>query len=188
MIFLQKWRVKLGHLFTIVLLFCAEPPEVSELLAGTFFALLGEAIRIAAAGLIHKDENLSRAGLYAYVRNPLYVGSFFMYLGFCIACGNPWITFAFIPFFSIVYTATVMREEAFLASKFGEDFARFTADVPRFFPRLTPAPGAGRANFSWQQAKANKEYEGAIATVAVLAVLWIMGLTGFSPLAAILAR
>jgi len=188
MIFLQKWRVKLGHLFTIILLFCAEPPDTSELITGTIIAFAGEAIRIAAAGMIHKDENLSRSGLYAYVRNPLYVGSFLMYLGFCIACGNPWITFAFLPFFSIVYSATVAREEAFLASKFGAEFQRFTAEVPRFFPRPWPARGAGKAKFSWKQAAANKEYEGAIATGAVLLLLWIMGLTGWSPLAAILNR
>lgn len=188
MIFFQKWRVKLGHAFTIVLLFCAGPPHYRELIAGTAIALAGEAVRIAAAGLIRKDESLSRSGLYAYVRNPLYVGSFLMYLGFCVASGSVWIMIAFLPFFFIVYLATILREESFLRDKFGAEYDKFTAEVPRFMPRLSAAPGATPLNFSWKQAAANKEYEGAIATALVLGVLWAMGAAGFSPLHALLNR
>ena len=50
--FLQKWRVRLGHLFAIVVLIFARPTDIKVLLAGTAVALAGEAIRIASAGYI----------------------------------------------------------------------------------------------------------------------------------------
>ena len=50
---------------------------------GTGMALAGLAIRSWAAGTLHKMKELTRSGPYAMVRNPLYVGSFFMMFGFC---------------------------------------------------------------------------------------------------------
>lgn len=180
---LQKWRVRLGHLFTLVLLFFAHPRHERDLyvlLIGTGVSMLGVAVRMAAAGCISKDQTLSRRGPYAFTRNPLYVGSFLLYLGFCIASANVWITIGFLPFFFIIYYATIFREEAFLTSKFGEDYAAFMREVPRFFPRLTPARRGGPGWFSWQQAMKNHEYEGALAGVIVLGILWVMAAAGFS--------
>ena len=186
---LQKWRVRLGHLFTLVLFFFAQPKlerDIYALLIGTGVSLLGVAVRMAAAGCISKDETLSRRGPYAFTRNPLYVGSFLLYLGFCLACANLWVAIGFLPFFFIVYYATILREEAFLSSKFGEDYAAFMREVPRFFPRLTPAQRGGSGWFSWKQAMKNNEYEGALAGVIVLGILWVMAATGFSVFAAVL--
>ena len=177
---LQQWRVRLGHLFTLVVLFCARP-GVTLLLIGTVVTLLGLAVRLAAAGCIQKDQVLSRNGPYAYTRNPLYVGSFLMMLGFCVAAGNVWVLAAFVPFFFAVYYATIFREEQFLKNKFGQDYIGFCRKVPRFFPRVTPAVRSHGAWFSLKQALANHEYEGALAALVVLALLWALGLTGFSP-------
>lgn len=177
--------MRLGHLFTLALLFFATP-EIGWLAAGTVLSLLGLAVRVAAAGCIHKDETLSRSGPYAFVRNPLYVGSFMMYLGFCVASGNVYIVAAFLPFFGVVYFATILREEAFLSEKFGEEFARFKREVPRFLPRVTPAAPLEKGWFGLQQAMKNREYEGMVAAVAVLCILWILGATAFFPFRAAL--
>jgi len=176
--FLQKWRVKLGHVFALVIIAFAEP-SLSFLIAGTVVSLLGEAIRIYSAGTIVKDEKLTRSGPYAFTRNPLYLGSFFMSLGFCIAAGNIYVLAAFFVFFFSVYYATILREETFLSRKFGEDFETFRREVPRFLPRLSPLPGAGHTSFDWAQVSRNKEYEGLAATLAILAILWAMGLSGW---------
>ena len=50
---------------------------------GVSLVVLGVAIRSWAAGTLHKMKELTRSGPYAMVRNPLYVGSFFMMFGFC---------------------------------------------------------------------------------------------------------
>ena len=179
-ILLQKWRVRLGHLFSLVILIFADP-TLPLLAAGTAVTVLGLAVRMAAAGCIQKDRVLSRHGPYAYTRNPLYLGSFFMVLGFCIAAGNVWVLLAFFPFFFSIYYATIYREEQYLKQAFGADYAAFCAEVPRFFPRPTPAVRGGGPWFSWRQAMANHEYEGAGAALVLLAILWAFGLTGFSP-------
>lgn len=177
MVFLQKWRVRLGHLFAIGILVFARPTPAA-LAAGTAVALLGEAIRIYSAGVIDKNTTLSRTGPYAYTRNPLYVGSFFMYLGFCIAAGSVYVVAAFLVFFFVVYYATILREEAFLREKFGDSYERFCGEVPRFFPRPGGARPEGEARFDWGRMKENKEHEGLIATLIILGVLWGMWLSG----------
>ncbi len=177
--FLQKWRVRLGHLFAVCIVVFATP-RLSTLAAGTVTALIGEAIRIYSAGVIDKNTTLSRTGPYAYTRNPLYLGSFFMYLGFCIASGNVYITASFFIFFFVVYYATILREEAFLRGKFGERYEVFCAEVPRFFPRPVPTRGEGTARFEWRRMMGNKEHEGLIATVVILALMWGMWFAGWT--------
>jgi hypothetical protein len=174
--FLQKRRVRLGHLFAVVVLVFARP-RLEFLIAGTAIALAGEAVRIASAGYILKDKQLSIAGPYAFTRNPLYVGSFFMYLGFCVAASNIYVAAAFPPFFFVVYYATILREEAYLKEAFGADYEKFCSEVPRFFPRpRRPASSGADAGggFSFAQASKNKEYEAVIAVAVILGALWIM--------------
>jgi len=178
--FLQKWRVRLGHLFAIVVLIFAKPtPRL--LIAGTVVALTGEAIRVISAGCIRKDTALSRSGPYAFTRNPLYVGSFLMYLGLCIAASNLIVTAVYIPFFFVIYYATIFREEAFLREAFGADYAAYCADTPLFYPQLRP-PARNGVEFSFSQAMKNREYEAFVAVIILLGVLWAMYLTHWRPL------
>jgi protein-S-isoprenylcysteine O-methyltransferase Ste14 len=176
--FLQKWRVRLGHMFGIVVVVFARP-HMEWLLAGTTLALAGEAIRVYSSGCIRKDTALSMAGPYAFTRNPLYVGSFLMYLGFCIAAAN-WIVLAvYFPFFFITYYATIFREEMFLRGVFKDAYNEYCKAVPRFFPRFRRLQkSADGLDFSFAQVMKNREYEAAIAIVIILALLWVMGLTG----------
>ena len=181
--FLQKWRVRLGHLFAILALALARPVHLRYLAAGTAVALAGEAVRIASAGYIQKDKTLSRTGPYAYTRNPLYLGSFLMYLGFCVAASNLYVIAAYIPFFFIIYYATIYREETYLKDAFGADYEQFKKETPRFFPRLLPARGNGAGGgFSFSQAAKNREYEGLIAIVIITGALWAMHFARWYPL------
>ena len=143
-------------------------PDFEMLVAGVLLAIAAEAWRIWAAGTIHKTEELTTGGPYAHVRHPLYVGSFVHALAYCFMSGH-WQSFLWVPLlFSLVYGAAVFTEEAMLNKIFGEQYAEYSRRVPRFLPRLTPAPG-GRGRFSWQQVRENKEY---------VNVIWVALLTG----------
>jgi len=48
-----------------------------------------------------------------------------MYLGFCIAASNIYVTAAYLPFFFIIYYATIFREETYLKEAFGADYDKF---------------------------------------------------------------
>lgn len=179
-IFLQKWRVRLGHVFGLLIIIFARP-ETKWLIVGAIVSLAGEAVRVVSAGSIMKDQKLSISGPYARTRNPLYFGSFLMYLGLCLAANNIWVTAAYFPFFFAVYYATIYREEKFLAEKFGAEYDAFKAAVPRFLPRLKPAKGAeAGGGFSFPLAMKNKEYEALAAVIVTLGALWAMGLTGWT--------
>lgn len=124
---------------------------------GIAVAVIAEAWRIWAAGTIHKTEELTTGGPYAYVRHPLYVGSFLHAVAFCFMSGH-WINFLIaIPVFVLLYGAAVSTEEAMLRKIFGERYVDYGRRVPRFVPRLR-ATAAGDGRFSWRQVMANKEY------------------------------
>lgn len=167
--FLTKWRVKLGHIFTLFLLFFASPDTLS-LLAGGAVALAGEAFRVYSAGCIDKNQALARTGPYRWTRNPLYFGSFLLFSGFSVASGNYVIIAVFLPAFYLVYGATISVEEKFLRGKFGADFEVFAVETPRFFPAFSFSRKGG-GGFRWSQVKLNHEYEGAAGFVVVFGLL-----------------
>jgi protein-S-isoprenylcysteine O-methyltransferase Ste14 len=79
-----RWRVALGFLLGFAyLLFCR--PTVKLLVGGGIVATAGLAVRAYAAGVLTKNQKLTMSGPYAYTRNPLYLGSSLMGVGFAIA-------------------------------------------------------------------------------------------------------
>ena len=102
--FFARWRVRLGYLLAIVVLFLARPTFHSILL-GAAVGLLGLIVRADAAGYLHKQEVLTVTGPYARTRNPLYFGSSLLALGAAIAM-NSWIAAALLLlYFALVYSS-----------------------------------------------------------------------------------
>jgi protein-S-isoprenylcysteine O-methyltransferase Ste14 len=142
-------------------------PNPGMLIAGLVLALFAEACRIWSAGTIHKTAELTTAGPYAYVRHPLYVGSFLHAVAYSLMSGR-WESFLFaIPLFLLLYSAAVSTEEAMLHKLFGERYAEYCRRVPRFIPRLRAAQG-GHGRFAWQQVWLNKEYVNLIWMVVLI--------------------
>ena len=174
--FFSRWRVRIGYLLAVVVLFLARPTAHSILLGATV-GVIGLAIRAYSAGYLHKQEVLATAGPYAYTRNPLYFGSSILALGAAMAMRS-WLAAAVILFyFALVYTFVMRREEMELRGKHGAAFDAYAAAVPLFFPRLRPRslPGGASGSFSWSQYKRNHEYEapvGFLLFLILLAVIW----------------
>ena len=82
--FFARWRVRLGYLLAVVVLWLARPTPRSILL-GAALGVIGVGIRAYAAGYLHKQEVLTVTGPYARTRNPLYFGSSFLALGAAVA-------------------------------------------------------------------------------------------------------
>jgi protein-S-isoprenylcysteine O-methyltransferase Ste14 len=115
--------------------------------AGLIIIALGESIRIAGvrmAGGRTRTRNvgankLCTDGVFAYVRNPLYLGNILVYVGFAITAGGPWVlylTLISLVYFSIQYAFIISLEESKLQELFGEEYAEYTHNVPRLIPRL----------------------------------------------------
>jgi protein-S-isoprenylcysteine O-methyltransferase Ste14 len=166
-----RWRVGLGFVFAAAYLIVSRP-TVPLLVTGGAVALAGLALRAVAAGYIDKNQALATAGPFAYTRNPLYLGSLILGVGFMIA-GESWIlAVVFIALFALIYLPVMRREEEFLHRKFGTEFAAYAQAVPLIFP-IPSRRWHGAGHFRWARYGANREYNAAIgytATVAVLAI------------------
>ena len=165
---IQKLRVPLGFVIAALVLYLAHPNAFS-LLAGLPAALAGAILRGLAAGTIRKDSSLATSGPYAWTRNPLYLGSFLLQLGFGLMSGS-WIAAALtvLPSF-VIYPHVIRNEEAHLLKLFPDEFRKYCAAVPRFLPRFR---STGQS-FSLTQYLANREYNTALGFGAVLAVFLV---------------
>ena len=170
-----RWRVRLGYLLAIFVLWFARPTPSSVLL-GAAIGLIGLWIRAYAAGYLHKQEVLTVTGPYAYTRNPLYFGSAFLALGAGVATRS-WISAAIlVVYFAVVYSVVMRREEGELLGHHGEAFRAYAAAVPLFFPRPVAAklPGASAGAFSFFQYKKNHEYQAALGYLLLLIALLVI--------------
>lgn len=170
--FLFRRRTTIVLLGVLAMVPFAHPNPV-WLGVGVLVAVLAEALRIRAAGTIHKTEELTTGGPYAYVRHPLYVGSAGHTIAYCLMSGN-WVSFAFaIPLFLALYLAAASTEEHMLYKLFGERYAEYCRRVPRFIPRLG-AVQPGHGEFSWRQVWVNKEHTNLIWAVVLSSLFGVM--------------
>jgi protein-S-isoprenylcysteine O-methyltransferase Ste14 len=127
----------LGFICGALFIFFARPRPLTLALGG-IIALIGLAVRAWSAGHIRKNDKLAITGPYAYTRNPLYLGSFIMGLGFTIAAGRWWLGLIFAALFLGIYLPVMRVEAGTMVELFGPDFQRYSKSVPLFFPRLAP--------------------------------------------------
>jgi protein-S-isoprenylcysteine O-methyltransferase Ste14 len=71
-------------------------------------------------------------GFYAWSRNPIYVGFCFINIGIGIATSNLWIFISFIPAALLLYHIAIVKEEAYLERKFGEEYLSYKRKVRRW--------------------------------------------------------
>lgn len=167
-------QLRLRAVWLIVIpFFWLATPTASTLLVGGVLTVVGLWIRGWSAGTIHKDEELTTSGPYAFTRNPLYLGSFFIGLGVSLAGGH-WVWPAvFLLFYATVYTRTMAGETRHLAELFPDRYEEYAARVPAFLPRLTPykATAGQTSGFRWTRYRRNREWEAALGAAAAFGVL-----------------
>src|SRR5205807_9468886 len=108
----RRIRVPLGFVFALVYFWLAQPSWRS-IAAGAGLVAPGLLIRALASGHVRKNEALATSGPYAYARNPLYLGSLLMGVGFAIAARSWWIGAALVVMFFALYVPVIRDEEAF---------------------------------------------------------------------------
>ena len=164
----QRIRVPLGFAFAIFYVWLARPTWLSIVVGGVI-AIPGIVLRALASGHVKKNQELTTTGPYAHVRNPLYVGSLIMAVGFAIAARSPWILLMMTAMFVAIYLPVIRHEEAYLRELF-PNFADYARNVPRLFPRWR-AYGNGAAAFSSHLYWQHREYNAVLGAAAILAVL-----------------
>jgi len=156
---IARWRVPLGFAFGLLALWLAEPTSQS-ILVGAIVALIGEAIRVWAAGHLEKSREVTASGPYAWTRHPLYFGSTLIGIGLAIGAASVAVALLVLGYLAVTLTAAIRTEEAHLTEKFGAAYPEYRA-----------GRHSVKRNFSLERALRNREYRAAIGVLVVLAVL-----------------
>ena len=111
---------------------------------------------------------LATDGPYAHVRNPIYLGSIVLGLGMVGLLGDPWLLPLYVITLAVLFFAIIPAEEEFLRGRFGEDYARYCAAVPRLVPRLSAWRDAKKTASDWLPAR------GEVAVAALLLGIYVL--------------
>ena len=153
-------RVVAGFVVAVVA-FAGARPSWRSMAAGVPIALLGEGLRIWAAGHLVKGREVTMSGPYRLMRHPLYAGSALIGVGFAVAAASPLVAGVVLGYIAVMTVAAVRLEEATLRADYGEVYARYAAgDLP-----------ARTRRFSARRAAGNGEHLAAIGFLAAALVL-----------------
>src|SRR5580698_424031 len=166
----RRIRVPLGFVFALVYLGLAKP-SFRFLLSSLLLIVPGLVTRALASGHVRKNEALATSGPYAYTRNPLYLGSLLIGIGFAVAARSWWVGVALVVMFFAIYLPVIRAEEKFLRERFPE-FEEYARRVPRMFPRIIPASTSeDGGKFSMDLYLKHREWNALLGAIAMMVIL-----------------
>jgi protein-S-isoprenylcysteine O-methyltransferase Ste14 len=117
-------------------------PTLWTLAIGFVLVAGGELLRIWATGHLHKTEQLTVTGAYAYLRHPLYTGTLLIATGFAVMAAHPLAVGTYmlflLGFFLYYMPYKNLIEGARLESLYGDEYRRYASAVPPLLPRIHP--------------------------------------------------
>lgn len=108
-------------------------------------------------------DKLNTTGMYSIVRHPLYLGNFLIGLGIALLQFVWWLPVIYSLVFWLYYERIMFAEEAFLRQKFGEEYERWAATTPAFWPRFRQWRKPS-LSFSWLNVL-RREYSGLMVVI-----------------------
>lgn len=150
----------LGFVAAAVVLWFVRPTPHS-LAVGLPVALIGQVLRIWAAGHLEKSREVTRSGPYRFTRHPLYAGSTLMGVGLAIASASAIVAAVLLVYLATTIVVAIRTEEAYLRAAFGDAYGQYAAGT---------APEVHR-RFSLERAIRNKEYRSATGFLVITVVL-----------------
>ena len=126
-----KLRAPVGILLFILMLTQLNP---AWFLPGLLVSILGQLLQIWCMSTIKTKKKLTVTGPYMFVRNPMYLGRFFLIFGILMMTGNPWLLILLTAVYYYYMVNRVNREEKILAELFEEDYEAFRRDVHPYLP------------------------------------------------------
>jgi protein-S-isoprenylcysteine O-methyltransferase Ste14 len=104
------------------------------------FVLIGGGFWFISTGwkLLHaaqQEHKLATGGIYARMRHPQYVGFILVMFGFLLQWPTL-LTLAMFPVLVVMYVRLAHHEEQDALREYGDEYRRYMAQVPGFFPHL----------------------------------------------------
>jgi protein-S-isoprenylcysteine O-methyltransferase Ste14 len=157
-------RLRVASGFVLVLAFAwFSAPDWRSLAIGFPVSLVGLLLRGWATGHLEKNIRLAESGPYAYVRNPLYLGTLLVAAGLAIASRTWLLAALFAAVFVLIYLPVIELEEQHL-SKLFPNFRAYSKRVPSLAPTLRPIKSDTR--FQWSRYIRNQEYQALLGFLA----------------------
>jgi protein-S-isoprenylcysteine O-methyltransferase Ste14 len=133
---IQRWstrlRIPLGAVGAAVLLVYVDR---GPMWPGVVLVAAGEILQLWASAHLRKNVRVVGSGPYAWTRNPMYLGRFFVGLGFFLLTWQPSIVLAYVVGFWLYAQARVLGEEVRLRELFGDEYKEYCEQVNRWLPR-----------------------------------------------------
>jgi len=176
------WRRAVVYLSILVLLALAliSRPHPVFFCVGAVFIALGEAVRVWGTGHLEKNQRLVTSGPYAHVKNPLYLGTLLIMIGFAAAATHPeeaslWVLCGLLPFglacyFFYYFPKKMQVEYDRLRRRFGEEAESYIRSVPDLVPRLARFQGDDQ-RWRFERVVLNSELETVGIILAALALI-----------------
>jgi protein-S-isoprenylcysteine O-methyltransferase Ste14 len=127
-----------GHLLEVLFGWRASPHFgpfhlLSFAFIGGGFVLLSNAWKVLYAA--QQTHTLATTGPYARIRHPQYAGFVLVMFGFLLQWPTI-LTLVMFPVLVTMYVRLAHREEREVLAAFGDEYARYAARTPAFFPRI----------------------------------------------------
>jgi protein-S-isoprenylcysteine O-methyltransferase Ste14 len=137
--FLVRYRIVVG-IALVALLFWQLGWRAEHFWLAFAVSMTGEFIQLWCFASLDKNANLAFRGPYSLVRNPMYLGRYFIVLGLLLLLdqGRLPVIIGYTVIYWFYMVNRVRREEALLKDVFGQSYADYCAEVRPFLPRLTP--------------------------------------------------
>jgi protein-S-isoprenylcysteine O-methyltransferase Ste14 len=163
-----RMRVTAGFVMVATFAWFSEPTYRS-LAVGLPVSIFGLLVRGWATGHLEKNIRLAESGPYAWVRNPLYLGTLLAAAGFAVASRRWELAALFAGVFLLIYLPAIELEEQHLASLFPA-YREYMNRVPALVPR--PPRGACPGHFRWSLYWHNREYQALLGFLAGAGLLY----------------
>lgn len=154
-------------------------PEVPRLVIGITSFLIGARIIFQGRAVLRRTGMhfvlyrpslaLATGGIFARTRNPMYQGMCVAVLGLAFLLRSDWTTVLLLLTAPVIHYGLVRREERYLERKFGNDYVRFTKQVPRYGWLFWPSAGERPLAKDWLV----WTVAAAVCIVAAYSALWL---------------
>ncbi len=167
--FFLKLRIPIGlALFALILPYTRQ----NWFFPGLIVSILGELLQVWCFATIKTHKKLTVTGPYMFVRNPMYIGRFFLIFGILMMTGNGWLLGGFTVLYWFYMTNRVKREEKLLTELFGDDYRRYQQTVPPYRPTFSQWRPDLLLSFNKESFLKNHAHINMVAIAAVYLILY----------------
>lgn len=168
---LSKFRYPIFFVFFILII-----PQIrhSLLLPGFLVSLFGELIQLWSFASLEKNKTLAVKGPFMLIRNPMYIGRYFLLLGYLFLMGNIWVILAFSVLYYFYMANRVKREEKKLRLLFGVSYENYCRRVNRFMPSFKLSNRRSLLFYRWHLLLQNNGHLNLIAALSGYLVFYFL--------------